>query len=75
MSYGYCADCDRRDVGPDWHRAGTICPICWDVRMRFVKAAGEGKITKEQLINTQRGRHTRRKKMLRILDAIEERKP
>ena len=72
MSYGYCADCDRKDVSDEWKRNGTICPICWDVRQRFVKAAEAGKLTQEQLIYTQRGRHARRKKMLTILNSIEE---
>ena len=72
MSYGYCADCDRRDVGPDWHRDGTICPTCWDVRTRFVRAIEAGQISQEQIIYTQKGRHTRRNKMLSVLNAAQD---
>ena len=64
-----CRDCGDEDYLCERKERGRsdVCDTCWEVRGQFVKAIDCGLVTHEQMMHCQRGRYTRRKKMLAVM--------
>ena len=65
-----CFDCGDAKYTTKPGSRDDICVTCWDVRIACVDAMLEGRITRKQFLDCQRGQYTGRRNMQALLDDV-----